>query len=221
MTTARVTFTEERGRGAVADVNAVPQDETPPAGERNLVPGEDDVGAVLVGRQGDGAGRGCGGRRCAEHGGGGEKNAGSHSDDACCRFGFTLTQLLHVTLPALQQLHRLRGAAVQGEMVSHTWLEVGCNRGKHIRWLMDVNVLQSETFVRFSQIWGHFWPTRLNGGVATSGSHSDPLYRAVDRARALMPFNNVTAGGVLVALPRQKEATVGVNCSGSGDRFLV
>lgn len=68
MTTAQVTFTEELGRGTVADVNSVSQDETPSADQRNPVPGEDDIGAVLVGRQGDGAGRGCGGKRCAQHG---------------------------------------------------------------------------------------------------------------------------------------------------------
>lgn len=45
-------------------------------------------------------------------------------------FSSTLTQLLHVPLPALQQLHRLRGAAVQGKMVSHTWQELSCNKGK-------------------------------------------------------------------------------------------
>lgn len=135
MTTARVTFTEERGQGTIADVNTVSQDETPPADQRNPVPGENDVRAVLVGRQGDGAGRGWGGRRCGEQGGG-YRNAKSHSADMWCdlvTLVFSLTQLLHVTLPALQQLHRVRGAAVQGEMVSHPWLEVGCNKRKNIK----------------------------------------------------------------------------------------
>lgn len=48
-------------------------------------------------------------------------------------FSSTLTQLLRVSLPALEQLRRLRRAAVQGKMVSHTWQEVGCNKGNHIR----------------------------------------------------------------------------------------
>lgn len=75
--------------------------------------------------------------------------------------------------------------------------------------------------VRFFQRWGHSWPTGLNGGVATPGSHLDPLHGAVYCARALVPFHNITAGGVLVALPRQREDSVGINCFGSGNRFLV
>lgn len=83
-----------------------------------------------MGCQGDGAGGDWGRRRCGEH----KVNVGSRqlSDHVTQlgHFSSTLTQLLHVSLPALQQLHRLRGAAVQGKMVSHTWQEVSCNKGK-------------------------------------------------------------------------------------------
>lgn len=203
-----------------------------------------------MGCQGDGAGGDWGRRRCGEH----KVNVGSQQllDHVTqrCHFNSTLTQLLHVSLPALQQLHRLRGAAVQGKMVSHTWQEVSCNKGKNIRdksvlSVVDgckaqhllyfflklkvktqnvgknVKIIFLTGLVRYFQRWGHSWPTGLNGGVATPGSHLDPLHGAVYCARALVPFHNITAGGVLVALPRQREASVGINCSGNGNRFLV
>lgn len=203
-----------------------------------------------MGCQGDGAGGDWGRRRCGEH----KVNVGSQqlSDHVTqrCHFNSTLTQLLHESLPALQQLHRLRGAAVQGKMVSHTWQEVSCNKGKNIRdksvlSVVDgckaqhllyfflklkvktqnvgknVKIIFLTGLVRYFQRWGHSWPTGLNGGVATPGSHLDPLHGAIYCARALVPFNNITAGGVLVALPRQREASVGINCSGNGNRFLV
>lgn len=85
----------------------------------------------------------------------------------------------------------------------------------------NVKIIFLTGLVRFFQRWGHSWPTGFNGGVATPGSHLDPLHGAVYCARALVPFHNITAGGVLVALPRQREASVCINCSGSGNGFLV
>lgn len=117
-----------------------PEESRPRWGRRRSRPGGPSGWRSWMGLWGEG------GKRWAERGGG-ERKAWSHGDDVWCDFVtsvFTLTQLLHVALPALEQLHRLRGAAVQGEMVSHTRLEVGCNRGKHIRyqivWLIDVMV---------------------------------------------------------------------------------
>lgn len=55
----------------------------------------------------------------------GEKHYRESAIKSRLQGGTILTQLLDVSLPALQQLRGLGGAAVQGDVVHHTRPEVG------------------------------------------------------------------------------------------------